>query len=141
MQKTWNVIKSVFAVACSLLTAGFALLLCNSPVFSSGESYKLYLGESSTAPFVSSRNPLLDKFALNVRGESVRYLGNRYEQLKEKFHAELLFTETVCGVENRYLYSSLLGDTVTVNGYAVNLHVAVSAEQTAVGTPLIFGGF
>ena len=110
-------------------------------MFSSGESYELYLGESSTAPFVSSRNPLLDKFALNVRGESVRYLGNRYEQLKEKFHAELLFTETVCGVENRYLYSSLLGDTVTVNGYAVNLHVAVSAEQTAVGTPLIFGGF
>lgn len=141
MQKAWNVVKTLFAVFFSLVTAGFALLLYNSPVFASGENYELYLGESSTAPFVSSQNPLLDKFALNVRGESVRYSGDCYEQLKEQFRAELLFCETVCGVENRYLYSPLLGKTVTVNGYAVNLHVAVSAEQTAAGTPLIFGGF
>ena len=61
--------------------------------------------------------------------------------LKEKYRAELLFTEESCGVVNYYMYSPLLGNCVFLNGYAVNLHVAVGAEQTAAGTPLVFGGY
>lgn len=61
--------------------------------------------------------------------------------IMESFDAELLFSETACGVVNYYCYSPLLGEGVSLGGYLVNLHVAQSQTSTAVGTPLIFGGF
>ena len=122
--------------------AFFLYLLCNSPAFEAGESYTFYLGKSSSAQAVFSETPSLDKLLLSeVQGESAVYSGNVYEQLKTRYRAKLLFTEEAAGVINYYLFSPLLGSGVELGGKIVNLHVAVSAEQTAAGTPVIFGGF
>ena len=83
---------------------------------------------------------MLYKLFTPVAGESARYAGDRCEGIREQFSARLLFTEEVCGVVNYYLYSPRLGEGVVLNGFLVNLHIAVGEEQTAVGTPLIFGG-
>ncbi|MCM1441738.1 MAG: hypothetical protein NC131_21385 [Roseburia sp.] len=141
MRKFLHACKAFAVIALSLGAALFALLLYRAPVFEKGSGYELYFGTSSSAQCVRTENPLLYKLTCAPKGESVRYEGERYAELKEKFGATLLFTENVCGVTNYYLYSPILGEPVFLNGHAVNLHLAVSAEQTAAGTPLIFGGF
>ena len=142
LRKIWLACKAVAVCALAALCAFFALLLTHSPVFEEGEAYELSYGLSSSAQTVRTKNPLFDKL-LNgaVAGESVRYTGNRYEEMKEKFAATLLFTEEVNGVTNYYLYSPLLKGGMELCGRFVNLHIAVSSEQTAAGTPIIFGGF
>lgn len=125
------------AVACALC----ALVLLHAPVFERGEGYEIYYGASSSALVKTTSSPALDKALGGVRGESVRYDGDRREEIEARYRAKLLFTEEVCGVTNYYYHSPLLGEGVEVNGATVNLHVAVSASRTAAGTPLIFGGF
>ncbi len=117
-------------------------LLCRAPAFEGGEGYTFYLGKSSSALTVHTDAPVRAKLLLgDVKGESTVYSGDRYEELKEKYRAKLLFTETVGGVTSYYLHSPFLGAGIKLGGKTVNLQIAVSAEQTAVGTPLIFGGF
>lgn len=124
--------------ACAL----FLYLLYRSPAFAEGESYTFYLGESSSARAVPSRSPVLDKLILGgVKGESVVYDGERYEELRSRYRATLLFREDLDGVTNYYLYSPLLGDPLLLNGCSVNLHIAVRGGKTAAGTPVIFGGY
>lgn len=120
----------------------FIYILLHAPAFENGENYTFYLGANSSALSVISDSPALDKLKLGkVKGESVQYPGDRLLELKEKYHAKLLFTESVCGVENYYFYSPDFPSAVQINGFAVSLHIALSAEKTVVGTPLIFGGF
>lgn len=141
-RKIWTRIKLFFCVLCAALCAVVAMLLWNAPAFAQGEGYTLYLGANSSSLAVRSQHAVWDKLtAERVAGESTCYVGNRYEELKQRFCAELLFEERVGDIVNYYLYSARLGDPVFINGYAVNLHVAVNEERTAVGTPLIFGGF
>lgn len=124
--------------ACAL----FLYLLYRSPAFEKGESYTFYLGESSSARAVPSRSPVLDKLTLGgVGGESAVYDGDRYEALKSRYGAVLLFSEEAGGVRNYYLYSPFLGEPLFLNGYGVNLHIAVRGGKTAAGTPVIFGGY
>ncbi|MDE6274106.1 MAG: hypothetical protein K2L87_03555 [Clostridiales bacterium] len=134
--REFAVILSV--AACIAVLALFSVM----PVFGMGKSYTLYNGASSSSFMVATNAPMLDKARLkSVAGESTVYGGDKYEQLKAQFSATLLFTEEACGVTNYYLYSPDLGDGVYLNGAFINLHIAVSTEQTAVGTPLIFGGY
>lgn len=115
--------------------------LSAAPVFDRGISYELYFG-SSSAGIVSAKDPALAKlFCPAVKGESAVYEGDKRRALEEKFHARLLFTEEVAGVTNYYYVTPDLRHGVAVNGQTVNLHIAVSADRTKVGTPLIFGGF
>ena len=134
-------LRTVSVLLATMLCVFAAYALLRAPVFENGLYYELYCGTSS-AEIVLSENPALTKLVrLDVRGESVRYGGNRYEELKEKYAAELLFTEEAAGVVNYYLYSKKLPEGVWLNGKKINLHIAVSEEQTAAGTPIIFGGF
>lgn len=142
MRKFLQAFKAVIIVTFALGCAVFSLLLTRSPVFERGESYELYHGANSSSLLTVTDRPVYDKLLFqSLAGESVRYTGNRYEALKTRFRARLLFTEEAAGVTNYYLYSPLLGSGVALAGYSVNLHVAVSETQTAAGTPLIFGGF
>ncbi len=142
LRKIWQTGKAVFVVALVLLCAFFAICVSRSPVFEEGESYELSYGASSSAQTVRTDSPLFDKLINNtVAGESVRYTGDRYEELKREFQAELLFTENAGGVVNYYLYSPRISGGMKLYGKTVNLHIAVGSEQTAAGTPIIFGGF
>lgn len=142
MKKILHRIGGLFLTLTALICLLFLCLLYCSPVFAEGKGYTFYLGESSSARAVASDMPVLDKLLLgNVRGESAEYEGDRYEELKARFRAELLFSEKADGVENYYLYSPVLGECVEIGGKKVNLHIAVRKESTAVGTPIIFGGY
>lgn len=141
MRKILQAAKAVITLALVCLCAFFALCLWYSPVFEKGESYEVSYGASSSAQTKRTDMPLFEKLTGAVAGESVRYTGNRYEVIREKFGATLLFTEEACGVVNYYLYSPVLGGGVELYGQRVNLHIAVSSGQTAAGTPIIFGGF
>ena len=134
-------IKEIAFVVLALGVAAALFCVTRLPAFAQGENYELHYAPSSSAQAVVSDEPFITKLLHEVKGESVRYGGDCYEELKSRYHAELLFSEEVCGVKNYYLYSPVLGSCVELGGEAVNLHIAVSREQTAVGTPLIFGGY
>lgn len=138
-------LRTAAGIGHTLLVLGcmaFLFLLCRAPVFERGESYALYLGTDSSAPRIETDAPVRTKLLSGgVKGESVVYHGDRYEELKARYRAVLLFTETVGGVTSYYLHSSVLGTGVTLNGRNVNLQIAVGGGQTAAGTPLIFGGW
>ena len=122
----------------SCLAFTFALL--HSPVFESGERYEFYTGTSSDE-IVRARSPLEKLLLTGIKGESVRYEGDRAEELISRYGAEILFTEEAAGVTNYYCYSPALKGGILLGGALVNLHVAVSGNRTAAGTPVIFGGF
>ncbi len=140
--------KRIFAAIGELLTvaivASCAFLLfavLRSPKLERGERYTFYLGENSSARTVTSCSPLAALFLGDVKGESVVYRGDRYSEFAEKYHAELLFTETVNGAVGYYLYAPRFGEGVVLGGKKVNLQIAVDGDCTVVGTPLIFGGW
>ena len=134
--------KTTGIIFLCVFSALFALALYSSPVFDRGDGYEISLGASSSAEQIVTENPLLVKMLCSdAKGESVRYEGNRYEELKSSFDAELLFTETEGNVTNYSLFSKKLGGGIALGGYQVNLHIAVRENRTAVGTPIIFGGF
>lgn len=141
MRRMCSGVKVVTVMLSVLLCMLVAYALLRRPVFEGGEGYELYCGTSS-AEIILPENPALTKlFRFDVRGESVRYEGDAYETLKEKYAAELLFTEEASGVVNYYLYSKKLPKGIMLCGKEVNLHIAVGKGKTAAGTPVIFGGF
>ncbi len=133
--------KAAAVTLACLACAVFLLLVLHAPVFPEGGGYEVYYGDSSSCLMKRTDEPLFTKLAGGVTGESARYAGDRYEEIKARFHARLLFEEETGGVKNYYLYSPDLGGGVMIEGYLVNLHIALGAEETAVGTPLIFGGY
>lgn len=137
-------LRGVRALVITLLALGIAaaaLVLSRAPVFRKGNNYELYLSPSSSSLTVLTDDPLTDKFLLPVKGESVRYDGDEKNALIAQFRAKVLFTEKTAGVTNYYCFSPVLQNGLWLKGRFVNLHIAVSDTQTAVGTPLIFGGF
>lgn len=139
--KSLGWIKTSAALLGACVSLGFVYALGRAPVFEKGTGYEFYCGTSS-AEIVVSEDPALTKFLRpDVKGECAYYEGNCYGELKERFHAKLLFSERLSGIVNYYLYSPDLGGGVEIGGKRVNLHIAVGGGRTAAGTPLIFGGF
>ncbi len=133
-----------FCLALGTLLACLAAALCAlalhaAPVFAGGEGYELYFGESSSAAMLATQHPFRDKLAFAASGESARFEGDVYAELKEAFRAKLLFSEETDGAVFYYLFSPVLGTGVEVKGRLVNLQIAVRGGRTAAGTPLIYG--
>ena len=82
-----------------------------------------------------------------ITGESVRFARGEENaeeiarEIADKYGAEILFTEEAAGVISFYGYTSAWERGIVVNGQTVNLHIAISDTQCAVGTPIIFDGF
>lgn len=117
-------------------------------VFPAGKNYVFYRGSASSEAKIFSCPPAFAPvykymFSSSLTGESTTYAAGEYPaaEIVKNYEAEVLFTETVCGTVNYYCYTEKLGDTVKIGEYAVNLHIAENAAQTAAGTPIIFGGF
>lgn len=117
--------------------------------FEPGEEYTFYCGSaSSQAQTFVCRGEIAVYYRYflgdSIRGESTVYAddGPSAAEILASFEARLCFSERVAGTTGYYCYSAKLGEAVQINGYAVNLHVVVRADgATAVGTPLVFGGF
>ena len=141
MRRKKGTLKFVAVFLGALFAAALLYALTVQSVFEGGEGYELYCGTSS-AEIIRTKNPALMKFLRpDVCGESARYKGDLHAEFIERFSAEIRFTEEAAGVVNYYLYAPDLGHGVLICGHEVNLHIAVSGEQTAIGTPIIFGGF
>ena len=140
MQRFLTVSKALLAVTTAIVCLAFCYALLHSPVFQKGERYEFYTGTSSEE-IVLAQSPLAKYRLTGVRGESVRYQGDRVQELIASFRAEVLFQEEAAGVVNYYCYSPVLGKGVVIDGKRVNLHIATNDTQTAAGTPVIFGGF
>lgn len=141
MRRFLRGMRALFIVALILAVAAGTILLLHAPVFEKGSGYELYLAPHSSALTIRTDDPARDKLKYVVKGESVRYDGDEKDALIARFRAKVLMTEEAAGVVNYYCFSPLLGEGVSLYGRTVNLHIAVSKTQTAVGTPLIFGGF
>lgn len=82
-----------------------------------------------------------------VKGESVCFSldeGAEEDVLKsilQTYDASVLLTEEVGDVRSYYCYTARWQDTLTIEGEAVNLHVAFGKGRCTVGTPIIFDGF
>lgn len=83
----------------------------------------------------------------NVKGESVRFAvqgtpaETLVQELTKRYGARVVFTERTGEVISFYCYTEKWSDGITLNGGTVNLQIAVSQTQCAVGTPIIFDGF
>lgn len=116
------------------------------PLFKRGISYTLYAGSASSNARMlvcGEGREWLDKlFTGNITGESAAY-GDTQTALAEaeRLGAKFLIVEQAAGITNYYGYSSRLSGGVVLKGERVNIHVAVSGRGSAIGTPLIFGGF
>ena len=140
MRKFLFTVKAFFSAVLAVGCLIFAYALIHSPVFQRGERYEFYTGTSSGG-IISASSPLEKLTLSGVKGESVRYDGDRAEELLALFQAKVLFVEEAAGVTNYYCYAPALESAVSLNGHCVNLHIAVNGEKTAAGTPVIFGGF
>ncbi len=132
--------KNLALALAALVCLACVFVLRRAPLFAGGYGYELYTGDSA-APVLVTRAPLRDKLLRAVAGESVRYAGDRVQELLAEFSAQVRFLEEAGGVTNHYCYTPLLAGETWLYGQRVNLHIACSGERTAVGTPLIFGGF
>lgn len=141
MKRIFKTFAGLVTVALVCGCAFFFYVVLRSPKLERGEGYTFYLGKSSSARAVSSTSPLIKLFLGETKGESAVYRGDRYEEFARKYRAKLLFTERVGDTVSYYLYSPDMGESVALCGEAVNLQIAVGGGQTAVGTPLIFGGW
>lgn len=140
MRGAFLTIKAFFITAAAIFCLLFVYALTSVSAFPDGERYEYYKGTSSEET-VLSRSPLDKLFLSGISGESVRYTGDRAEELISRFRAEILFTEETAGVINYYCYSPAFKNAVHIGNETVNLHIATSGSETAAGTPIIFGGF
>lgn len=135
-------VKLVAVLFACLAAAGALFVLRHAPSFAGAARYTLFLGETSSAEAVVLEGdalPLL--LSSEVRGESAVFQGDRAEELLRAYRARVLFIEEAAGTVSYYCHSPLLGEGLLLNGEEVNLHIAAGREQTAAGTPLLFGGF
>lgn len=140
MRGAFLTIKAFFVTAIAICCVLFVYALSTFSAFEKGERHEFYKGTSSEE-IVLARSPYQKLFLSNVKGESVRYTGDRAKELISRFGAEILFTEEAAGVVNYYCYSPALKNTVRIGDQTINLHIACNGEETAAGTPVIFGGF
>lgn len=139
MKRKFGALRDGLILCLSLVCAAALYLVWQLPVFPMGNGYTYYYGEHSSAEAQTTERFMLKP--QGVKGESTVYDGSRTEELIASYRATVLFTETACGVVNYYCYSPCLSSGIELCGAFVNLHIAESATQTAVGSPVIFGGF
>ena len=78
----------------------------------------------------------------DIKGESIT-LNEKIdlESVLKKYDAYIVMEETCGETTSYYCYSPRFFRGVTLGGKRVNLHIAIGAETTTLGTPIIFGGF
>ena len=139
----------LFAELFSLaLVAGVLLIAWSMKVvkLSSIDGERVFYLESASSQGLRKTELSVQDYA-NVKGESVTFLldgkdgAETVEEILSLYNARVLLVEEVAGVRSYYCYTSRWKECIAVGGYAVNLHIALSAERCAVGTPIIFDGF
>lgn len=141
--KTLLTTAAALAIVCGV---GMGVYVVNACKLRGIEGERVFYLDSASSQGLRKEELTLRDFS-RIKGESVRFdladedgetLVNR---LIEEYNATVLFTEEVSGVVSYYCYTPDWEEYLDLNGQRVNFHVAVSAEECAVGTPIIFDGF
>lgn len=135
----------LLSILCLLLTAA-PQILNKGLLFKTGTSYTIYAGSaSSNAKIIlckEGRELFTKLFTGEVTGESAAYAQTETAVAEAKrLGARFLFSETAAGVTNYYGYSPRIAGGIILYGKKINVHVAVSEHGSAIGSPLIFGGY
>lgn len=139
-----NCLYTMVAFAlCLLFGGGMYAMNCVLLEKTAGERV-FYLDSPSSQGLIKSKLRLYD--VSRVRGESVSFTHQDEPQslalqIFQDYGGEVAFVEKVGDVISYYGYAQDLGNALCLDGYAVNLHVAVTEGRCVVGTPIIFGGF
>jgi len=131
------------AIAC-VIGVGFYAANVSKLDALSGERV-FYLDNASSQGLRKEELPILDIF--RIEGESVRFARTEeteeglVQRIRDTYGAKILFSERVDGVTSYYCHTDAWQNGIDINGVTVNLHIAVSKDVCAVGTPIIFDGF
>ncbi|MBQ8885112.1 MAG: hypothetical protein IJY62_01885 [Clostridia bacterium] len=157
----WGVkvfLKCAAAVFCSLFSGIFLLILNSSYLPNSAvqaDRREYYLFSPSSQATIAETYGFLEAFFLE--GECAFYslerIGAAYgadgeraisafkDSLISAARATVCFEEEASGTRSYYCYSPILKGGVYIEGYSVNLHIAVREGTVAVGSPIVFGGY
>lgn len=141
----------VKTVATLLLTIALsALVLCaictlpNRLLFSGGDSYRFYLGDTSLnckEVFADGDKAQLTRLTLsNVNGESATYQSLDIQKFLKTVGGKVMFKEEFDGCVNYYCKANL-PYSVSLYGEEINLHICIKEEGVTVASPIIFGGY
>ena len=145
----WRKVKTFFCALCAIAVAvGFcaAYKTVSSVKLAALDGERFFYLDSASSQALCKRSLRFCELS-RVRGESVHFeigAGEKETLAKDVakvYGAEIVAIEEACGVISYYAYAPKFQGGVLVNGKRVNLHIAVSETQAAVGTPIIFGGF
>ncbi len=130
-------------LVCALV--GIGLKAMNATKLSALEGERTYFLDSPSSQALIKTELSLFELA-RVKGECVSFeyegtMSALSEEILSKYDAELQFIEEVDGIISYYAYTPLWREGLQINGYTVNLHIALSQARCVVGTPIIFGGF
>ena len=142
-------IKALLATAAALAIVcgiGMGIYVVNACKLHSIDGERVFYLDSASSQGLRKEELALRDFA-RIRGESVRFALNGESgeetaaRLIAEYGATVAFTEEVSGVKSYYCYIPKWEDGLELNGKRINFHVAISQEECAVGTPIIFDGF
>lgn len=125
-----------FAVVIALVSV-ILIYYRNNGIYSEKNIYSVFGGKSSGyfEKYDFSKDYLSD-------GEfKVFKNGYNYTELLSLYSAKEIKKEELNGVTTYYYYSPKIAKTEVISGKRVNLQVAVSKDQTVIGTPLIYYGY
>ncbi len=139
-----NCLYTAFVLSlCLLFGGGMYAMNCISLKKTAGERV-FYLNSASSQGLIKKELRFRD--LPRICGESVCFIHQTNAQdlalqIFKDYGAEVAFVERVGDVISYYGHADGLGEGLCLDGYVVNLHVAVTNERCVVGTPIIFGGF
>ena len=139
-------ITAMLALLLGLVSLILPQTLSRTLLFEAGDYYLFYserTGSDALITISEAEDAEKTKMMLGkITGESTSY-SDREKAFKEaeKYDAELQFTESVAGVINYYYYSDKISESILLCGKRVNVHIALKEEGSAIGSPIIFGGY
>ena len=139
--------KTIFSVLLSAILFLFMAMLTVTAFPFEGEK-EYYLSSASSQSLIKSNLVMTDLPLL--RGESARVAVEcesaqseqaYFNEILAKYKASVLKVERFEDGTSYYCYSAKLKRGVNLDGVTVNLHVVIKANEIALGTPIIFGGY
>lgn len=134
----------IITVLAAILIFCALAILPDRLVFSGGERYTFYVGDTSKDCRVvtcSAAEAGLARLTLkNVCGESATFSDLDIGEFLKSVNGEELFVETLSDSKNYYCKADL-PYSVELRGMTVNLHICVREDGVTVGSPIIFGGY
>ena len=137
-------LKRMLALAVSVCIMLVFYNLNNKPLFSKySESFTVYVGDGGSLCKMVSVNYTGYFKQGKINGESCSFESSSFDlnDFFSKFGAELVLVESTQTQTSYYAFSPKIKYIQKIDNKWVNLHVSVSENRVAVGSPIIYGSF